>query len=62
MAHSQTLGFGDGAVRGSAAPRHRGTAAPRRITLRDFLANRRFQQLLVGTAGGWFLSDRGSSA
>jgi MFS family permease len=32
-------------------------AAPRRITLRDFLTNRRILVLLAGTAGSWFLLD-----
>jgi MFS transporter, PHS family, inorganic phosphate transporter len=47
--------FADGAVTASADD-----VRPRRLTLREFLSNRRLMMTLLGTAGAWFVFDVGS--
>ena len=46
--------FADGAIDASGAVSHDGT---RRMSLRQFLSDRRMLMLLIGTAGTWFLFD-----
>jgi MFS transporter, PHS family, inorganic phosphate transporter len=53
-AAEQLHDFADGAIDASGAISHDGT---RRMSLRQFLSNRRMLLLVVGTAGTWFLFD-----
>ena len=54
-AGTELAAFSDGLVR--AAPNGPRNAAPRGMTLRAFLTNRKYIVLLIGTAGTWFLLD-----